>query len=166
MNWQAMIDQQLDRIAQDGPLPSRPAPLTLTTPHGVLHGELTAIDSIGCAFEHLWLQSDALAHVTVPQLRSLGRSLTERLSYLLEPIANLELDAEGFSLQLRSHPPQRDEDGRRYYELTARRGGEVRLCRYAKQPGQPRQVVTTRVTREVLGRLVRDFDTAVVDCSE
>ena len=164
MNWQTTIDRELDRIAQAGQLTRGSAPLSLDVPHGCLRCELAAVDTMGCAFQQLWLETDALAQATVGQLRHLAQRLTARLSYLLEPISNLELDAEGFAIQLRSSPPQQDEGGRRYYELTARRGGEIRLCRYVKQTGQPREMVLTNVTREVLRRLVCDLDAALVLC--
>ena len=37
-----------------------------------------------------------------------------RLTYLMEPISPIEFDAEGCVVQLRSNPPQRDDDGRSY----------------------------------------------------
>ena len=164
MNWQTTLDRELDRIAEARLLMPGPAPFSLNVPHGCLRCELAAVDTIGCAFLQLWLETDALAQVTVEQLRRLSQSLTKRLSYLLEPISNLELDDEGFSMQLRSHPPQQDEGGRRYYELTVRRGGEVRLCRYVKNTGQPREIVLTTITREVLCRLAGDLDAALASC--
>ena len=65
-------------------------------------------------------------------------------------------------MQLRSNPPQRDDDGRSYYELIVRRGGEIALTRYRKENGNARQQIAATVTREVLLRLVGDF-CAVLD---
>ena len=65
-------------------------------------------------------------------------------------------------VQLRSNPPQRDDDGRSYYELLVRRGGEIALARYRKENGNARQQIAATVTREVLLRLVGDF-CAVLD---
>ena len=76
----------------------------------------------------------------------------------MEPIRPIEIDADACIAQLRSSPPQRDDDGRTYYELTARRGGELLLCRYRKEPAAPRQIIAAAVTREVLLRLVDDFE--------
>ena len=56
-------------------------------------------------------------------------------------------------VQLRSNPPQHDDDGRSYYELLVRRGGEIALTRYRKENGNARQQITATVTREVLLRL-------------
>ena len=40
---------------------------------------------------------------------------------------------------MRSNPPQKDDDGRSYYELLVRRGGEIALVRYRKENGTARQ---------------------------
>jgi hypothetical protein len=58
---------------------------------------------------------------------------------------------------MRSNPPQKDDNAYRYYELLIRRGGSVALCRYEKQPGQPRTRVPAALTHEVIGRLIDDF---------
>ena len=89
--------------------------------------------------------------------RPRARELAKRVNYLLEPIAPIELDAQGCTVQMRSNPPQKDDNGWRYYELLIRRGGSIALCRYEKQPGQPRVRVPAVLTHEVVGRLVDDF---------
>jgi hypothetical protein len=119
--------------------------------------ELAALDSLACAFAHLSLSTDALAGATPDRLRSLAEALSKRVTYLLEPVSPIEVDAEQSVVQLRSNPPQRGEGQSSYYELLVRRGGEISLRRYAKDKGQPRQVVPANVTREVLLRLVGDF---------
>jgi hypothetical protein len=161
MSWQNQFDVQLERIAATRDLGRGPVTLSVQAPHGRLECELAAIDSIGCAFTSFGIHTDALAQATVDELKALGKSLTERLNYLLEPVSNLELDGQGFTLQLRSSPPERDDERRRYYELTARRDGTIRLCRYEKTGHQPRQLIPATVTREVLRRLAIDFDAAV-----
>ena len=137
MSWQNQIDRELQRIAETGPLQQGPVALSVETPHGRLDCELAELDTIACGLNYVRLTTETLASATVDDVRHLGQWLTQRLSYLLEPISNMELDPEGFSLQLRSFPPQQDEDERRYYELTARRGGEIRLCRYASRGRLP-----------------------------
>jgi len=62
---------------------------------------------------------------------------------------------------MRSNPPQRDDNASRYYELLLRRGGSIALCRFEKQPGQPRLRVPAVLTHEVIGRLVDDFSSTV-----
>jgi hypothetical protein len=80
---------------------------------------------------------------------------------LLEPIAPIETDAQGCTVQMRSNPPQKDDNAWRYYELLIRRGGSIALCRYEKQPTQPRVRIPAVLTHEVVGRLVDDFSATV-----
>jgi hypothetical protein len=119
--------------------------------------ELVAVESLACAFTHLSLSSDVLADASPKRLKDLGELLSQRLSYLLEPISPIEVDAEQCVVQLRSNPPQQGDGASSYYELLVRRGGEISLRRYTKQKGQPREISPAHVTREVLLRLVSDF---------
>ncbi len=119
--------------------------------------ELTALESLGCAFLHLTVHSDTLADAAPKRLKDLGELLSKRLSYLLEPISPIEVDAEQCIVQLRSTPPQQGEGQSSYYELLVRKGGEISLQRYAKLKGQPRQNTPAQATREVLLRLIGDF---------
>jgi hypothetical protein len=131
------------------------------TPSGKLEAHLVAVDAIGCAFESFTFKSDKLANSTVKDLKKLSDSLTAKLNYLMEPISAVELDADSCTVQCRSNPPQQGEDGRSYYELLVRKGGDILLSRYLKQPGQPRHTIPAQVTREVLARLGEDFVASV-----
>ncbi len=122
-----------------------------------LTAELLSIDTLGCEFSHLTLHTPKLAGASADRLQALARSLAQRLTYLLEPITPIETDAEGCTVQMRSHPPQRDDDGASYYELLVRRGGELDLRRWRKAPGGTRTPLTATVTREVFLRLVVDL---------
>ena len=123
--------------------------------------ELTALESLGCAFTRLSVASDVLADATPQRLKDLGELLSSRLSYLLEPISPIEVDTEQCVVQLRSNPPQQGDGQSSYYELLVKKGGEITLCRYTKPKGQPRQISPAQVTREVLIRLVSDFSAAL-----
>jgi len=109
----------------------------------------------------LVLETPELASATPFELQAASADLAKRVNYLLEPIAPIELDAQGCSVQMRSNPPQKDDNGRRYYELLIRRGGSIALCRYEKLPGQPRTRIPAVLTHEVIGRLVDDFSLTV-----
>jgi hypothetical protein len=109
----------------------------------------------------LVLETPELASATAFELQAASAELAKRVNYLLEPIAPIELDAHGCTVQMRSNPPQKDDNGRRYYELLIRRGGSIALCRYEKQPGQPRMRVAAVLTHEVIGRLINDFSATV-----
>jgi hypothetical protein len=122
--------------------------------------DFSALDTLACAFTRFELHSDALASAGIERLRAVSQDLSQRLTYLLEPIAPIEVDAEQCVVQLRSNPPQRDEQRTSYYELLVRRGGELSLCRWTKAAGDVRQPLAAHVTREVFLRLVGDFSAA------
>jgi hypothetical protein len=119
--------------------------------------QLTALESLACAFTQLNVASDALADASPRRLKELGELLSKRLSYLLEPISPIEVDTEQCVVQLRSNPPQQGDGQSSYYELLVRKGGDINLCRYTKLKGQPRAVSPAHITREVLLRLIADF---------
>jgi len=151
------IERELTRIqGQNGA-----GRLEVDTPSGKLEGQLIAVDAIGCAFESFAYKTDKLASSSVQQLKKLSDALTARLNYLMEPISAVELDADSCTVQCRSNPPQQGEDGRSYYELLVRKGGDILLSRYLKPAGQPRHTISAQVTREVLARLGEDFVAAV-----
>jgi hypothetical protein len=127
----------------------------------VVRCEAAQCDPLAVTIEDLALDTPELANATIPQLQAASRDLAARVNYLLEPIAPIETDATGCTVQMRSNPPQKDDNGWRYYELLLRRGGSAALCRYEKQPGQPRIRVPAALTHEVVGRLVDDFSTTV-----
>ena len=137
---------------------------TLSAEHAGLRFlcELTALDTLGCAFERFELRSDALASAGIDRLRDVSQKLAARLTYLLEPIAPVEVDAQQCVVQMRSNPPQRDEQGTSYYELLVRQGGELSLRRWTKEPGDVRRPLAAHVTREVLLRLAADFAAVAV----
>ena len=125
-----------------------------------LRCHLTAVDTLGCAFTRFELRSGKLASATIDELKKVSEALAARLTYLLEPIKPIEVDADQCVVQLRSTPPQREPDLTTYYELLVRRGGELSLCRWMKTRTSERQLVAAQVTREVFLRLVADFSAA------
>jgi hypothetical protein len=126
-----------------------------------LRSELTALDVLGCAFERLAVESQRLAAASMDDLKAISTQLSSRLTYLLEPISPVEIDADRCVVQMRSNPPHKDEHKTSYYELVVRRGGEIVLCRYVKEPGDARHTVPACVTREVFLRLIGDFELAM-----
>lgn len=151
MNIKQDIALELQRLAPHG------GELEVRTTNGRIVGQLETVDTVGVSFTRFDYQSSTLANATVDGLKALSAKIQQRLTYLLEPISLLETDSESVSIQMRSSPPQVGDDGRSYYELLVRRGGEVTLRRYHKAAGQPRQVIAAHVTREVLARLADDF---------
>jgi len=112
--------------------------------------DLVERNTLAVSFNFLRLATAELASADAAKLERIGKALAAKLTYLMEPIAPIEIDADACIVQLRSSPPQRDDDGRSYYELIVRRGGEIVLHRYRKENGDARRSIAATVTREVL----------------
>ena len=122
-----------------------------------LRCDLDQCDALAATVYRLVLESSELAHVDAPTLQRLSGELAGRVNYLLEPLAPIETDALGCVVQMRSAPPQADDDGCRYYELLVSRGGSLEICRYEQVPGQARRRIPAVLTHEVAVRLADDF---------
>jgi len=134
--------------------------IELSDPPATLRCELTALDSLACAFKRLAVSSERLQRLSPEQLRAAAERLCARLTYLLEPVSVIETDAHGCVVQMRSDPPQKESDRTSYYELLLAREGEVSLARYARDGRNARQPIDAHVTREVLVRLAGDLSEA------
>ena len=153
MTLRRQFDHELNQLGVGGA-----ATVDLTALSRRLTCDLVERNSLAVAFHTLRVATPELAAVSSASLERLVQDLSARLTYLMEPIRPIEIDADACVAQLRSSPPQRDDDGRSYYELTVRRGGEIALVRYRKEPGAARQQIPANITREVLLRLVDDFE--------
>jgi hypothetical protein len=156
MTLQHQFDQELQKLGSGGAsvVAAEAAPRRITC-------EVVERNPLAVSINLLQLRTSELADANVAQLERISTALAERLTYLLEPISPIEVDAETCVVQMRSNPPQRDDDGRTYYELLVRRGGEISLARYRKENGAGRQQISATVTREVLVRLVDDMCAAL-----
>jgi hypothetical protein len=139
-------------------------PRVIGIPAGDLHlvCELADVNPLAVELSKLVVTTPKLAKATIDQLAEISKKISARVTYLLEAIGPVELDAESCTVQLRSVPPLREEEGTSYYEILVRRGGEVALCRYQKMPSEPRRVIPAIVTREVLYRLAEDFEAVLL----
>ncbi len=153
------LRQQLAQVLSTHPTPL-PAPVNLHASHDVdnLEVELTALDSIACAFQRLALQTERIRGAATETLKQVSEDLSNRVTYLLEAIGPIEIDSEGAVVQLRSLPPRKDDDGTVYYEMLVRNGGTIELRRWKNVAGAAtRTPLDAEVTREVLLRLSDDF---------
>jgi hypothetical protein len=156
MKIQAQFEQELTKLGSGGAA-------TVAVDAGARRITCDTIErtSLAISFQRLQLSTTELANASAADLERISKSLADRLTYLLEPISPIEHDAQECVVQMRSNPPQKDDDGRSYYELLVRRGGEISLVRYRKENGAARQQILATVTREVLLRLVGDFVAAL-----
>jgi len=156
MTLSQQINSQLDRIAATGTSGDLPAELIVPADPHCLKGLMREVDRLGCSFERLSLETGVLAGASIERLKEISRRLTEKITYLLESISPIEIDHDQCVVQMRSNPPQQDDDGASYYELLVGRTG-LTLVRYSRPPGCPRQPISAHVTREVFSRLAGDF---------
>lgn len=145
--------QALDRL----PVDAGPQRLLASHDGQRLDCALASLERVGCSVESLELESDALAGSPMDRLRQVSEAICRRVTYLLEPVAPVEVDEHHAVVQLRSNPPEATPQGRGYYELLVSRQGAVTLKRYFCEPGQPRTAVPAHLTRQVLLRLVDDL---------
>jgi hypothetical protein len=153
MTLKTIIESELNKLATSDANLHR---LSWDVSAGQLYGEITHADALACAFIVFELRTDRLSGKDSQQLTLTAERLSERLSYLLEPIRTIEIDKETCVIQLRSLPPLKNDDGTTYYELVVRHGA-IQLSRYHRAPGEQRQRIPAHVTREVFVRLADDF---------
>jgi hypothetical protein len=156
MTLQQQFELELTNLGSGGA-----ACLLASEAHRDVTCDIVERNSLAVSFERLLLRTSEMGEATVADLERIAKSLAERLTYLMEPISPIETDAQACTVQLRSNPPQRDDDGRTYYELLVKSGGEISLVRFRKENGAGRLRIPATVTREVLVRLVGDFCAAL-----
>lgn len=155
----------LKKLAQDAlngllVAPGGSAPLQVSDGTRTLRCDVAEVDALACGFWRLELEDTALAGADVARLQRVAADLARRVTYLLEPIQPIEIDADRCVVQMRSVPPSKDDDGSKYYELLVTRDGALSLTRYGVDPVSGRQPIEAHVTREVFGRLVGDLEAA------
>ena len=139
-------------------------PCTVTveeSPHRLtLH--LTALDTVGLAFAGLEFTTTARPEWSSEALKGWGERLAERVTYLMEPLKVLEIDAAGGEVQIRSQNPTPRADQRGYYEVRLFRQGTLRMERFVfDQASRQRRQTPCQLTREVLERLAEDIAASV-----
>ena len=135
-------------------------PCTVTVEEGphrlTLH--LTALDTVGLACTALEFTTSSRAEWTSEGLRTWGEKLAARVTYLLEPLRVLEIDAGGGEVQIRSQNPTTRSEQRGYYEVRLSRQGTLRLERFTfNEATRQRRPIACQFTREVLERLADDI---------
>ena len=141
------------------PPPTCPGPVAAAEgPHRLtLH--LTAAGPVGLAFDAPRIRRGPTGRsCSADALRAWGDRLAARVTYLMEPLVVLEVDAEGGEAELRSQTPSSRDQARTYYEIQLHRAGLLHLRRMAYDPAERRrQAVPCQLTREALDRLADDL---------
>ena len=135
-------------------------PCTVTVDDGPHHVtlHLTALDSVGLAFSSLEFTTSSRAEWTSEALNEWGNRLSSRITYLMEPLKVLEIDAGGGEVQLRSQSPTARDSARGYYEMRLFRQGILRMQRFTfDEAARQRRASSCQLTREVIERLADDI---------
>lgn len=126
----------------------------------VLH--LSASGPVGLAFDALEFTAGGRPEWPIEALRAWGDRLAARLTYLMESLAVIEVDADGGEVELRSRTPSARGGRRTYYEARLYRSGLLRLGRVAfDEATRARRPVPCQMTREMLERLADDLVASV-----
>ncbi|MEO6808076.1 MAG: hypothetical protein ABI353_03060 [Isosphaeraceae bacterium] len=111
------------------------------------------------------VEADALEFAVLDQtdwsidaLRAWADRLAARVTYLMEPLTVVEVDAQGGEVELRSQAPTPRQGRRSYYEARLDRRGTLRLHRVSfDEATRERAPVSFQITTEVLQRLADDL---------
>lgn len=124
--------------------------------------DFTAVDSLGCVFRELRLSADELKSVPFDTLKAWADDMCRKVTYLLENIVPLELDAEAQMILIRSNPPTRLPAQTAFYEMLIQAPGSLNLRRYTRAADHSdRQPCDIHLTHEVLVKLVDDIVAAI-----
>jgi hypothetical protein len=124
--------------------------------------QITALDTVGVACTALEFVTTSRSEWTSDALRDWGGRLASRVTYLMEPLKVIEIDAQGGEVQIRSERPTPRADQRGYYEIRLFRQGSLRMERFTlDEATRVRRPTLCQLTREVLERLADDFAASV-----
>jgi hypothetical protein len=120
--------------------------------------DLTALDTVGVAFDRLEFAPTDRTDWSSDALKAWGERLAARVTYLLEPLKVLEVDAGGGEVQIRSQSPSSRADRRGFYEIRLYKQGTLRMERFVfNETTRQRERTPCQFTREVLERLADDL---------
>jgi hypothetical protein len=141
-------------------------PFTLEIEEDGIQGtlEVADLDRLSCVLHRLEIKKseEGLESLTrANRLKDQGEQITQKVTYLLEPLSIIEWDKYTPIVQIRSFPPQVREDFIEFYELLLR-GEEhqtsLTLVRYRNQKNNRlRETTPMTLTKEVLERLLEDL---------
>jgi hypothetical protein len=119
---------------------------------------LTALDTVGVAFDSLEFATANRTDWSSDALKAWGERLAARVTYFLEPLKVLEIDAGGGEVQIRSQSPTSRAEQRGFYEVRLFKQGTLRMERFVYSDAtRKRQRTPCQFTREVIERLADDI---------
>jgi hypothetical protein len=144
-----------------GHVGSAPRTVAISDSSGVdLAVDVTAADSMSCSCREIRMRVPHLSGVGADVLKKWAENLCSRVTYLLEQLGPLEIDAEGKQALIRSKSPDKRDDSTSFYEvlLQSQGAGLFTLRRYRRnQQTALREQVDLGTTYETLEKLADDL---------
>ena len=132
--------------------------IEVTGPEGTVRCEISAVDSLGVALRSLHIEPAAKLIDAKLTLKARTEKLCGKVSYLLEPLALIELDPMRGQAMIRSKKPRTKEDDIVYYELMANANGSTSIQRVVfNKSAKQRNSIDVVVTPEQFEMLVEDL---------
>jgi hypothetical protein len=120
--------------------------------------DFMAVDLLGCAFREMRVTVNELKDLPFERVKAWAENLCRTVTYLLEHIGPLEIDAQAETVLIRSTPPARKPAQTAFYEILVKAPGTLSLRRYTRARGEPdRLPCDICTTHEVLVKLVGDL---------
>jgi hypothetical protein len=121
--------------------------------------DVTAADSLSCSCREIRMRVPALNGASADLLKKWAHDLCARVTYLMEPLGPLEIDAEARQVLIRSKSPDKRDSATTFYEvlLQSQGAGVFALRRYRRADAGPREHVDLRTTYELLEKLADDL---------
>jgi hypothetical protein len=162
MSLASQLSNELRQLA--GYSAADPRTIVASQPGIELALEVLAADSLSCSFRELRIEAPALGRADVEGLRRWANAFCQRVTYLLEHMAPLEVDVPNQQVLVRSAPPERRDDLTSFYEivLQSHAKGHFSLRRFRSQRGSGvREQVAMHLTHEVLSKLIDDLEESI-----
>jgi hypothetical protein len=121
---------------------------------------IAGAERLGCALTQLELVEEDRAVLTLDQLDARAERICKRITYLLEPLGKIEVDALAKSALVRSARPKKQGETISYYELLASADRHTTLRRYCYDAHRrSRSAVDFSLTNDQLEMLLEDLVT-------
>ncbi len=127
---------------------------------------VTAAAPVGVELDRLdvSVQDPARPVWSIDELRAWGDRVARRVTYLMEPLVVVEVDAQGGEVEIRSQSPTPRGQLRSFFEVRLGVLGTLRMHRLRFDAADGRRHATPfQLSREVLERLADDLPAAAHD---
>ena len=158
---QVLLKFEAQRMCK-GNTAQKPVEIVHTENNHKLITNIVDTDKYGVLLYSLQWVCDDKTMSTIAILQQHIDNVLQKMTFLPENLALIELDEKNIVAQLRSSPPLQEARSIKYFECCLTGDRQFTLARFEKKTGagKPLQVAFS-LTREIFGRLVNDVITAL-----